>query len=186
MSALKLKHPPAHPDSCFPSPPEAASLTPVSEKEVVSAIRSFPCASAGGPDGLRPQHLKDLTSESAERGGKELVQALSSFITHILEGRTPTFVRQVFFGANLIALRKKEGGVRPIAIGQTLRRLVAKCAGFRVVGAISTTLAPQQLGYGIPLGSEAAARAARCYLENMSPGQAVIKLDFKNAFNCLR
>ena len=36
------------------------------------------------------------------------------------------------------------------------------------------------------LGSEAAARAARCYLENMSPGQAVIKLDFKNAFNCLR
>ena len=67
-----------------------------------------------------------------------------------------------------------------------MRRLVAKCAGSRVVGAISTTLAPQQLGYGIPLGSEAAARAARCYLENMSPGQAVIKLDFKNAFNCLR
>ena len=115
-----------------------------------------------------------------------MVQALSLFITHILEGRTSTFVRQVFFGANLIALRKKEGGVRPIAIGQTLRRLVAKCAGSRVVGAISTTLAPQQLGYGIPLGSEAAARAARCYLENMSPGQAVIKLDFKNAFNCLR
>ena len=166
-----MKHPPAHPDSCFPSPPEAASLTPVSEKEVISAIRSFPCASAGGPDGLRPQHLKDLTSESAERA---------------LEGRTPTLVQQVFFGANLIALRKKEGGVRPIAIGQTLRRLVAKCAGFRVVGAISTTLALQQLGHGIPLGSEAAARAARCYLENMSPGQAVIKLDFKNAFNCLR
>ena len=186
LSALKLKHPPAHPDSCFPSPPEVASLTTVSEKEVVSAICSFPCGSAGGPDGLRPQHLKDLTSESAERGGKELVQALSSFVTHILEGRTPSFVRQVFFGANLIALCKKEGGVRPIAVGQTLRRLVAKCAGFRVVGAISATLAPQQLGYGIPLGSEAAARAARCYLENMSPGHAVVKLDFKNAFNCLR
>ena len=110
LSALKLKHPPAHPDSCFPSPPEAASLTPVSEKEVVSAIRSFPCGSAGGPDGLRPQHLKDLTSESAERGGKELVQALSSFITHILEGCTPTLSDR-YFSSSLCA-RRRVGSVQ--------------------------------------------------------------------------
>ena len=37
-----------------------------------------------------------------------------------------------FFGANLIALRKKDGGVRPIAVGCTLRRLVAKCANSSV------------------------------------------------------
>ena len=37
LSVLKLKHTPAHPNSCIHSLPEAASLTPVTEKEVVSA-----------------------------------------------------------------------------------------------------------------------------------------------------
>ena len=34
-------------------------------------------------------------------------------------------VRPFFFGASVIALNKKDGGVRPIAVGCTLRRLVA-------------------------------------------------------------
>ena len=42
------------------------SLTPVME-EVISAVRSMECASAGGSDGLQSQHLKDLISESAQR-----------------------------------------------------------------------------------------------------------------------
>ena len=176
-----------HPDSSFPSPLEIPpSLSPLTEKEVVTAIRSFPCGSAGGPDGLRPQHLKDLTSESAERGGRELIRALSSFIFHILEGNISVTVQPFFFGATLIALRKKEGGIRPIAVDQTLRRLVAKCAGFRIVESMGASLAPQQLGYGIPLGCEAAAHAARRYLDSMSPVQLLLKLDFRNAFNSLR
>ena len=107
------------------------------------------------------------------------MQALSSFITHILEGRTPLVAQPFFFGATLIALRKKGGGIRPIAVGQTLRHLVAKCAGFRAV-------TPKQLGYGIPRGCEAAAHAARCFLMNMFPGELLLKLDFTNAFNSLR
>ena len=114
----------------------------MTEKEVVTAIR---CGSAGGPDGLRPQHLKDLTSESAERGSRELIRALSSFIFHILEGNIPVSVQPFFFGATLIALRKKGGGIRPIAVGQTLRRLVAKCAGFRIVESMGAFLAARLL-----------------------------------------
>ena len=61
VSALHAKHPPLHPASSFPPPFEIPpSLSPLTEKEVVTAIRSFPCGSAGGPDGLRPQHLKHL------------------------------------------------------------------------------------------------------------------------------
>ena len=187
LSELKAKHPPAHPDSNFPPAPESpALLAEITEREVARAIKSFPCGSAGGPDGLRPQHLKDLTSESAERGGKELLRALSSFILLVLEGNTPLSIQPIFFGANLIALRKKGGGIRPIAVGQTLRRLVAKCGGFRVVESIGASLAPLQLGYGVPSGCEAAAHAARQYLGLMSSGQVMVKLDFKNAFNCLR
>jgi hypothetical protein len=47
-------------------------------------------------------------------------------------------------------------------------------------------LAPRQLGCGVPLGCEAAAHAARLYLQNMPPNHLLLKLDFKNAFNTLR
>ena len=115
---------------------------PVSEVEVVQVIRSFPNRLAEGTDGLRPQHLKDLISASAGRGGKEFLRALTAFVNLVLEGKTPPSVRPFFFGASLIPLGKKGGGIRPIAVGHTLRRLVAKCAISRVLPALENLLAP--------------------------------------------
>ena len=84
LSALRAKHPPQPPSSCFLLAPAVNTfLLFLAEVEIVQAIRSFPSNSAGGPDGLHPQHLIDLTSASAERGGRELLTALSSFILHI-------------------------------------------------------------------------------------------------------
>ena len=95
------------------------------------AIQSFPKSSAGGPDGLRPQHLKDMLSE---RGSQDiLLLALTSFVQLVLEGRIPATVRPFFFGANLTALSKEQGGIRPIAVSCTLHRLVARVAGNRVM-----------------------------------------------------
>ena len=67
-AALCAKHPPASPDSRVPSQLPDVSLPEcvVSSKEVCHAIRSFPCGSAGGPDKLRPQHLKDLLQHVGE------------------------------------------------------------------------------------------------------------------------
>ena len=62
FDALQSKHSPPHPDSHIPTP-SVANLPDdfeISERDIVGAIRSFPCGSAGGPDGLCPQHLKDL------------------------------------------------------------------------------------------------------------------------------
>ena len=187
VSALRAKHP-QPPGSCFPLAPAVNTSLPfLAEVEIVQAIRSFPSTSAGGADGLRPQHLVDLTSAPAERGGRELLTALSSFILHILEGNTPT-IQPIFFGTNLIALNKKEGGIRPIAVGQTLRRLVAKCASGLMMRSSEISFAPRQLAYGTSLGCEAAVHAARCYVESISsvPNKLMLKLDFKNAFNSLR
>ena len=153
---------------------------------MAKAICSFPCGSAGGPDGLRPQHLKDMTGNSADGGGPVLLRSLTSFINLILRGEAAPFVRPSLFGATLIALDKKGGGVRPIAVGCTLRRLAAKCAGNRVMQAMGALLAPHQLGYGVPLGAEAAVHATRVFLQNLQPGHLILKLDFRNAFNCLR
>ena len=47
-------------------------------------------------------------------------------------------------------------------------------------------LAPRQLGYGVKKGAEAAVHAARLYLRNLHPNNALLKLDFRNAFNSIR
>jgi hypothetical protein len=47
-------------------------------------------------------------------------------------------------------------------------------------------LVPAQLGFGVHQGAEAAVHAARIFLANISSGQAMLKIDFSNAFNTLR
>ena len=82
----------------------------------------------------------------------------------VLKGETAALARASFFGATLIALNKKGGGLRPIAVGCTLRCLVVKCAGACVKEAIGALLAPQQLGFGVPLGRGVARNFIRGFL----------------------
>ena len=133
-SILRDKHP-----SKAPSSSSAVTSSPTTpqyhtdESEVLQAIRSFPNGSGGGLDGLKPQHFKDLVGS----GGREhesrllesrLLKSLTHFVNLVLDGCVPQEIRSIFFGASLCALRKKDGGVRPIAIGNTLRRLISKVA----------------------------------------------------------
>ena len=189
IAALKSKHPSPHPDTSIPPHPQDAELEAalkVCEGDVSHAIQTFPKGSAGGPDGLRPQHLQDLTGTSAGRGGEMLMCALVDFTNLVLSGRIPDLVRPAFFGASLTALNKKDGGVRPIAVGCTLRRLVAKTASMAVMERMGSMLAPLQLGYGTALGAEAATHSARLYLQDLPPENVLLKLDFRNAFNSVR
>ena len=88
--ALQAKHPGPHPYS--------AILTPCSESElndeltvfapgVAYAILSFQTGSAGAPDGLTPQHLKDMTGKPAGEGGSILLTTVASFVAFILRGK---------------------------------------------------------------------------------------------------
>ena len=95
-------------------------------------------------------------------------------------------MNEVIYGANLLALSKKDGGIRPIAVGYTWRRLAAKCANSHAVSRLSQLLAPIQLGVGIPGGAEAAVHATRRWVTTMPEDSVLVKLDFTNAFNTLR
>ena len=92
----------------------------------------------------------------------------------------------LFFGANLTALIKSNGGIRPIVVDCALRRLVAKVASNRVRDDMVLLFAPRQLGYGIKRGAEAAVHAARLFLHTLVADHVVMILDFKNAFNSVR
>jgi hypothetical protein len=57
-----------------------------------------------------------------------LVAAITALVSLLLQGWFPSEVTKVLFGGKLLALKKKSGGIRPIAISYTWRRLAAKCA----------------------------------------------------------
>ena len=89
--------------------------------------------------------------------------ALTSFILHVLEGNTPAlnFSLDRSFSDRSI---KEGGGIRPITVGQTLRRLAARYVSSCIAGPLGSFLALHQLGFGIALSCEAAAYAARRFL----------------------
>ena len=76
-----------------------------------------------------------------------------------LGGHLPEFALPAFFGASLIALQKKDGGLRPIAVGSVYRRITAKVATSSVSGQIGADLRPIQLGVAKINGCEAAVHA---------------------------
>jgi hypothetical protein len=86
----------------------------------------------------------------------------------------------------LHALCKKDGGIRPIAVGFTLGRLISKIANLWATTKCRDILLPRQLGVGAKGGAEAIAHAARCYLRSSDESKFVVKLDFENAFNSMR
>ena len=110
---------------------------------------------------------------------------MTNLTNSILKNELPEDIKPIFFGANLCALSKKDGGIRPIAVGTTLRRLTTK-VGFKPLSRqLGTLLRPNQLGYASKGGREAAAHAARHYLNSNLKNKVFLKLDIKNAFNCI-
>lgn len=57
--------------------------------------------------------------------GDARIAALVKVANLKLTGKVPNVILPVGYGANLLAFRKKDGGVRPIAVGNVLQRVVA-------------------------------------------------------------
>ena len=187
LEALRSKHPPIPEDLSLPEPPDGNfDVIVATEEEVRRAIDSFQPGSAGGPDGLRPSHLKSLIGHAAAEAGVRLLGALTEFVNAVLRGEVPHFAVSSFFGASLCALTKKDGGVRPIAVGNTLRRLAIKVGARPLSETLGAELRPVQLGFSTKGGCEAAVHAARRYVRDCFHKRVLLKLDMRNAFNCLR
>ena len=104
----------------------------------------------------------------------------------ILSGTVHADIRSSSFGSILLCFKKKDGGIPPIAIGCTLRRPVAKAASRSVSPCMEEVLAPLQLGYATSKGAEAAVHNARMYPRDLPANYAMVKPDFRNAFNSVR
>ena len=147
----------------------------------------FPNGSAAAPDKIVPQIFKDLVSKSNGSAGLNFLKSLTKLINLIGDGKIPEPLRPFFFGAKLIALIKIDGGLRPIAIGNTLRRIASKCAGSKALSERQNFFGNVQVGCGTKRGAEIAAHSFRKLIERDDNPKCTVllKLDFKNAFNSL-
>lgn len=160
----------------------------VSKVDVKWAIGAFKKGASGGPDGLRPQHLLDMTGQALGESAENLVESLVDLLNLIiLPGKVPTKIQPTGYGANLMALKKPDGGVHPIAVGLTLRRLAAKIIMSKLRTFCAEKFRPHQMGVGTPKGCEASVHAVQAYVENDAvQDQVLLKIDFRNAFNSVR
>ena len=178
------KHPQAAPPTLptGPVPPPAT----LSESVVWKGVNSFPKGSAAGPSGLRPSHLREAVRCPAPDNANQLLSSLTRFANLLAAGQAPPTITPLLSGATLLACRKKNGGHRPIAVGEVLRRLVSKCLAIQTRPAILSILSPLQLGVGVRGGCEAIVHAVSKLLASAPADRCrTLLLDFSNAFNCV-
>lgn len=119
--ALRLLHPQS--DDALPDWLESFSAScPVSlsSAQVVAALLSASRLAGAGPSGQTFEHLRDLFLGGD--GLEDFVQLCS----RIAAGLTPPSVARLLANSTLIALAKSSGGVRPIAMGECLYRVVCQ------------------------------------------------------------
>ena len=89
-------------------------------KTFFDSLPSAPGGSSAGPGGCTYEHLKLMLDET---DSQELLLATCNLLA---QGKVPAVIGTALTGARLTALTKPNGGVREIATGCTVRRLVKR------------------------------------------------------------
>ena len=178
-----------HPPSPALSEPndELPEASYINKEAVLASLQSFPRDTAPGASLLTPQHIKDAVTCKSPILATRALNVLTSTVNLLASGEATRDIAPFMAGGGLTPLRKPDDGVRPIAVGESLRRLVGKClvrhedASSHIEG----TFLPNQVGVGISGGAEAVAHSVSSLVEEygQDPDLALLKIDFENAFN---
>jgi hypothetical protein len=169
-----------------PIPPWVADFEPDDSFQLDAAVLSraldtAPSLSAGGPSGLLCEHYRDvLTEDPAAFAAFHVVCSL------VARGQMPPRVRAALSSCRLLAVAKpingQPDGVRPLAVGEVLHRLVARAVGLQLWDRFQQHFAPLQYGVATPGGCEAIVAGIRAYIEQ-EPQSLVLQVDLADAFN---
>ena len=129
---MRDKHPTGPP---IEIPSEDIMVPPIrlSPSQVRKAIKSFKKGTSPGPDGMRPEHLKESLAAVAQNRSSRLQTLLTALVNYLASGGLSADIAPFLAGANLFAAVKKDGGFRPIAVGNTIRRFSFKAKKVCVV-----------------------------------------------------
>jgi hypothetical protein len=102
-------------------------------------VDGFPTGSAAGASGTRPQFLKDILACTNKAAADDALASLTNLTNHMVAGLAPRELARFVAVAPLM-------GLRPIAIGETIRRLVSKCCCEATTEDAKIIFGPLQVG----------------------------------------
>jgi len=193
LARLWKLHPQADlPGLVDPLPKDRPYVTPLWATDQLLAmeavVRSFPPDSAAGPSGLRPQNLLDCLNSADSAAKTGLLSALLTLVTTVSAGRFHPRAAPYLRTARLIPLTKNDGGVRPIAVDDTLRRLTANWMLKNSQGRSATAaFAHLQTAFAKGRPCEVVAMGVQALADTLhgSTGWLLLQVDLNNAFNSI-
>ena len=125
-SILQDLHPTSTPEQEF-SVDDKTFISPININFFPDDVRSYISRLgnliAPGSDKYRFEHLRQLIGGTNSEAGNRFCIALTPFLLRIARGTIPPDIISFLASANLIALHKEEGKLRPIALGDALRKI---------------------------------------------------------------
>jgi hypothetical protein len=175
---LRDKHP-------FSLPPPSYSVSSVralrtSGQKILTTLHSFSKGTSGSRSGWKVSHFVDLFQDQC------FVAEFTKFINLFLSAQVPSEIASIMVSGTLVPVLKKDGGIRPIVVGEVIRRLISKLCVSAVYYKATEYLQPLQLGVGVKGGCEAVLHAFNRSIRNnpnLNPESILSLVDFKNAFN---
>ena len=146
-----------------------------------SALRT---KGSAGPSGMDSElYRRILCSKCFGSSCKSLREEIATFTKNIATKSYHPDLLQAYVSSRLIPLDKNPG-VRPIGVGEVLRRIVGKSIRHHCQNEIKEAARPLQTCAGHGAGAEAAIHAMKTIYQQEAT-DAVLLIDAKNAFNCL-
>jgi uncharacterized C2H2 Zn-finger protein len=186
---LKDKHPlPKTPNAdLFTLPDEVLELPPLLEVDITSnhveqVARKL--HGGGGPTGTTSENWKDYLLRFGE-ASHHLRNSIAQLTMTLNNEYVPWHQIQALMSSRLVALDKCPG-VRPIGIGECLRRIISKCMILATGSEVTEACGQSQLCSGLSSGIEGAIHAMNnLYQDKCYPGSnwGMILVDANNAFN---
>ena len=113
---------------------------------------------------------------------RDLSDCLLAVAQRVVTGGPGPTIGRALAAARLIALPKGDRDVRPIAVGEVFRRLVARSICLQEKATMADILSPMQYGVAVPGGLDQIVHQIQAGLE-AHDDWGLFKCDLQNAFN---
>ena len=138
---------------------------------------------SGGSSGVDANGFRRiLASKTFKKSGTDLCAAIAAMTRRLCTEFIDPL--EAIFANRLIPLDKGEGAVRPIGVGEVIRRIMGKCVMHVTKPDVIDASGSLQVCAGHKSGSEAAIHAMRNIFE-ADQTDAVLLIDASNTFNAL-
>ena len=187
LQKLIEKHPAAQnpdPDALLPGHfhPVPSSLFDALNGDVIQNVAMNSKGSAG-PYGMDANDMRTLLcSKRLGRTATDLREAVANLARRLCTEFVDPTSLSAFLSCRLVPLEKGSNDIRPIGIGETLRRIVGKAVTRILKPEIQKACGNLQVCAGIEGGCEAAIHSMREIFED-EENEAALLIDATNAFN---